>query len=125
MQYQPHYYFTPEQEATDRNAVLSARYKIPSYALWRDFDIENVESNAERLSWWEDERLDQFNNPKSTSTKPDVHLHRIWIEFFKSNTTKNTNEKIKNNKLPEREDKLKDIPEYCSKRMGDYLNCDI
>ena len=39
-------------EANDRNAILTSRHKrIPSYALWRDIDIEK-ETIDTRISWW-------------------------------------------------------------------------
>ena len=46
------YYTIFEKEADDRNAVLMGIHKkIPSYALWRDIDIEN-ESIEQRIKWW-------------------------------------------------------------------------
>lgn len=40
-------------ESMDRNAVLSSCHgKIPSYALWRDIDIEK-ESLDTRIVWWQ------------------------------------------------------------------------
>lgn len=40
-------------EAMDRNAVLSSCHgSIPSYALWRDIDIEK-ESIDTRIAWWQ------------------------------------------------------------------------
>tara|TARA_B100001093_G_scaffold179662_1_gene172270 strand:- start:486 stop:725 length:240 start_codon:yes stop_codon:yes gene_type:complete len=42
-----------EQEAQDRNSILIGKYnKIPSYALWIDYDIEK-ESLEKRIAWWE------------------------------------------------------------------------
>ena len=47
------YYTIFEKEADDRNAVLMGIHnKIPSYALWRDIDIEN-ESIEQRIKWCE------------------------------------------------------------------------
>jgi len=41
-----------EQEAIDRNGVLIGIHsKIPSYALWRDIDIER-ECKEQRINWW-------------------------------------------------------------------------
>jgi len=39
-------------ESMDRNAVLSSCHgPIPSYALWRDIDIQK-ESLDTRIAWW-------------------------------------------------------------------------
>ena len=41
-----------EKEADDRNSILIGKYnKIPSYALWRDIDIQR-ETLDQRRNWW-------------------------------------------------------------------------
>ena len=102
-------HFTLENEALDRNSLLIAKYsKIPSYALWRDIDIEQESINT-RLKWWEKE--DKTSSPDKLNI-----LINNWINYFKSiKTTQSLSEK-----------NVKSEPDqYCSKRMGNELSCDI
>lgn len=42
----------PEEECDMRNGILCSKHrKIPSYALWRTYDISKQDI-GERLSWW-------------------------------------------------------------------------
>ena len=85
-----------EKEATDRNAILIEKHgKIPSYGLWMENDIRK-ESLYSRLDWWKDLL---FKNHE---------LATFWIDKLE----KRLKGSIVNT-------------EYCSKRMGDELYCDI
>lgn len=42
----------PEEECDMRNSILYSKHsRIPSYALWRTYDISKQDL-GERLSWW-------------------------------------------------------------------------
>ena len=88
--------YTCEKEASDRNSFLINKYgKIPSYSLWREIDIEKENINT-RYRWW--------NNQE---TKINSNIVINWKTYLYS--------LIK-----------KDIKyEYCSKRAGNELQCDI
>lgn len=85
-----------QKEAEDRNALLVLRHgKIPSYGLWMESDIKK-ESLVKRISWWKD------------SPMPNHELTLFWLNKLNNHISSNT---ISN--------------EFCAKRMGDELYCDI
>lgn len=56
-----------EQEAQDRNSILIGKYnKIPSYALWMDYDIKK-ESIQSRKEWWKNYESSKNNLYKNTA----------------------------------------------------------
>lgn len=90
-------------ESECRNSILYLNHgKMPSYSLWTNEDIEK-ESIETRLNWWTVMKGVQNDQIKSTV------LH--WITLIKKQTSQ------KKNKIS--------THEYCSKRMGDELVCDI
>ena len=90
-------------EAESRNSILDSNHgKIPSYSLWRDGDIE-METLETRLEWWT-----YFENSKNDQIKLTV---KYWITLIKKKISQKKPETI--------------TQEYCSKRMGDELVCDI
>lgn len=90
-------------EAECRNSILYLNHgKIPSYSLWTDQDIEK-ESIETRLDWWT-----YFENSKNDQIKSTVSY---WITLIKKQISQKKNKII--------------TQEYCSKRMGDELVCDI
>jgi hypothetical protein len=90
-------------EAESRNSILDSNHgKIPSYSLWTDQDIEK-ESIETRLDWWT-----YFEKSKNDQIKSTVSY---WITLIKKQLSQ------KKNKIS--------TQEYCSKRMGDELVCDI
>jgi hypothetical protein len=125
--------FTPDNEANDRNAVLSGQYsKIPSYALWMEYDIEK-ETQEERINWWKN-----YENVDNIVWKT---LANQWLEYFKEKIVEpsssddesigkpNENspkEKESNVKSNENTQEVKDNnQEFCSKRFTNELYCDI
>ena len=62
-------------EATDRNSILIGKYnKIPSYALWRDIDIERQKLD-ERIKWWSNYSESKNKLAKSTA--------EYWLKLLK------------------------------------------
>ena len=128
-------YFTLENEALDRNAILVAKHSnIPSYALWRGFDIEQESINS-REKWWNEKGRDRYyelnlelwsatseiNNPLLNGRSVEKLINK-WIKYFESikksyQSEIDSQEKIKT--------EPKDQEQYCSKRMGNELSCDI
>ena len=124
-------------ECDHRNALLVAKHgSIPSYALWRDTDIEN-QTIDERISWWEESE----KNPGQQSILQS-------LRNMKENNIKEKNKSIKNrvikpidisinsdmkqvtsdkNNFTETKESSKVInaEEFCSKRYGNELYCDI
>ena len=116
--------FTSQNEAFDRNAILTEKHgKIPSYALWRDIDIENESINT-RYNWWKNEDCDS-----EIVISWKYHLCSLLGIDKDNNTEKEGNNKKNNLKLEDKEKprskKNNSNYEYCSKRAGDELYCDI
>lgn len=95
-------------EAHSRNNVMAMFYttRIPSYCVWRDEDMDG--SDADRLIWWTD-MLNTVNKSKdelldATLNEVLVVIHH-WIAVLSP--------------------KIETTPEYCSKRQGWHLSCDI
>jgi hypothetical protein len=128
-------------ECYHRNALLVAKHgSIPSYAIWRKTDIEN-QTIDERISWWEEsektpgqqsilQRLQYMKEHNITSES----LERIITNMIEENAninnhlekkeTSESNCHIRENK--ETHSKKYDIvDEFCSKRYGNELYCDI
>ena len=56
-----------EKEAQDRNSILIGKYnKIPSYALWTEYDIEK-ESIESRKKWWQNYKTSKNSLFKNTA----------------------------------------------------------
>ena len=102
---------TSQEEATSRNTVLAEKHgKIPSYALWREMDIDD-ETLETRIEWWK------------TYTKDS----EIYVK-----TVANYWTKILNDKLKESDNKKTNSVVFiedhncCTKRgYGNDLYCDI
>jgi len=91
-------------EAVDRNNALQFIHnvKLPSYAVWDPDSIMDTMQTI-NLDWWINiNKIYIKKNTKNDTVKNNI---RKWIEYYK-NIIEHPNE-------------------YCSKRMGDYLNCDI
>ena len=91
-------------EAVDRNNALQFIHKVrlPSYAVWVPDNIIDTSYNI-NLDWWINiGKIYIKKNINNDSVKNNI---KKWIEYYKN--------------IIERPN------EYCSKRIGDYLNCDI
>ena len=117
--------FTLDDEANDRNAVLSGQYnKIPSYALWRDYDIEK-ETKEERIVWWKN-----YQNADNIVWKT---LANQWLNYFNKDEEENSPDTISpdtkspDTKSPDENAQLvgDNNQEFCSKRFNNELYCDI
>jgi len=85
-----------QKEADDRNAILILKHgKIPSYGLWMENDIRKESLNV-RLDWWKD------------SPVKNHELTTFWLDKL------------------EKRLKIRVVnTEFCAKRMGNELYCDI
>lgn len=91
-------------EGRDRNLVLETLHntKLPSYAVWTQDDIEQIDVFT-NLEWWEG--IEKTFIKKSTENPQIKKIITKWIHYY-NNIIVNPQE-------------------YCSKRMPDYLSCDI
>ena len=112
--------FTPDDEANDRNTVIIGQYnKIPSYALWRGYDIER-ESQEERIDWWKN-----YQNVDNIIWKT---LANQWLSRLSQNDEKNSEDNISTDTKSSDENRqvLEDNnQDFCSKRFSNELYCDI
>ena len=117
-------------ESHRRNAYLVTKHGgIPSYALWRDYDIENL-TIGERISWWEEleKTPDQQYILKSLLY---MKKNGITTKSLGKNSEKTTPRKnsYSNNQFEENTEspsKLNNnLDEFCSKRYSNELYCDI
>ena len=112
--------FSTTYEALMRTQILMFIHntKLPSYCIWTDEDI-NKETTDQRMDWWRNMikeanesnfEVDKYN----TGVWPFVSLRQYaikWIKELKKEKNKNIIQTSLN--------------EYCSKRMGWDLSCDI
>ena len=91
-------------EAFDRNQTLQIIHntKLPSYSLWDIDSIEEASFNTNAIWWKQIKKLYHKNKLTNKDTEKTILK---WIKFYNI-----TEEPIK---------------EYCSKRNGDHLYCDI
>lgn len=92
------------EEGHHRNLVLETLHntKLPSYAVWTHDDIERIDVFT-NLEWWEGTQKAFI---KKNTKNPEIKkIITQWSNYYKY---------------------MIDHPkEYCSKRMPDYLYCDI
>ena len=88
-------------EFMERNYVLETVHntKLPSYALW-DADSIHPYDITTNINWWE--RIVPLNKNKHQRVTTIINK---WLHYYKNFEERAT--------------------EYCSKRMGDVLSCDI
>ena len=70
-------------ESYDRNTVLEKIHntKLPSYALWGEYDIEK-ESNTIKQNWWKMEKQEYLDNDCK-----DALIYAIiikWLDYYKT-----------------------------------------
>ena len=74
MSIQKEYISEYEKEADDRNSILIGKYnKIPSYALWRDIDIQR-ETLSQRRNWW--------NGYCNAQNKLFSNTVKYWLKYL-------------------------------------------
>ena len=113
-------------ECDHRNALLIAKHgHIPSYALWRDTDIEN-QTIDERISWWEEsEKTPSQKSILQSLRNMKKKYIREKTESSKSKLIKQVNSDKNNNTETKVSSKVINAEEFCSKRYGNELYCDI
>tara|TARA_B110000879_G_C10877696_1_gene395478 strand:- start:251 stop:535 length:285 start_codon:yes stop_codon:yes gene_type:complete len=91
-------------EAYDRNNVLTRIHnvKLPSYCVWDQDSIADTSDNI-NFEWWISIEKTFLN--KKISNDVIKNIINKWKKYY-NNTDEGPDE-------------------YCSKRMGDHLNCDI
>ena len=130
-------------ESHRRNAYLVTKHGgIPSYALWRDYDIENL-TIGERISWWEEleKTPDQqyilksllymkkngitseslVDNNQKPNFGENVNSDNHYNE--KKETYESNSHIVENKEVPSKNNNI--VAEFCSKRYCDELYCDI
>ena len=134
-------FISASDESSHRNAQLIAKHSsIPSYALWRDIDIEN-QTIDERISWWEKSEktpgqqsiLQSLRNMKENNITSES-LGRVTTNIIEENANSNNHSEKKesyesNSHIVENKEVLSKnnniVSEFCSKRYCDELYCDI
>lgn len=113
--------FSKQYEAIARNQILNAVYgRVPSYCVWTEDDI--LDENAKtRMDWWRKMVTEAFQNEIDVEKNnepqwPFVSIRAYGIKWV--NTIKKEDNKKKAISTPR-------LTEYCSKRQGDHLVCDI
>ena len=91
-------------EAFDRNQTLQTIHntKLPSYSLWDNDSIEDTLFSMNG-NWWK--AIHQIYLKKKIADKPTTQTILKWIKFYDGTE--------------------EPLDEYCSKRNGHYLDCDI
>ena len=136
-------FISASDECSHRNAQLIAKHiSIPSYALWRDIDIEN-QTIEERISWWEKSE----KTPGQQSILQSLRYmkeHSITSESLVENDQRYESNKHTNyhnhfeekNKIPKNNSQIGEnkefhpkenniVDEFCSKRFSNEFYCDI
>mgnify|MGYP000883659820 CR=1 FL=1 len=128
-------------ESHRRNAYLVTKNGgIPSYALWRETDIEN-QTIDERISWWEESEktpdqqyiLQNLLYMKKNGITSESLVDNNQKPNFGENVNSDNQYKEKKVKrdTTERDTTERDttesnnIEEFCSKRYSNELYCDI
>lgn len=118
-------FISADDECDHRNAHLIAKHgDIPSYALWRPCDIEN-QTISMRISWWEDSEKTKGQQSILQS------LYKMKENGFISESKINSDNSLKEIDQTKAKksslscSKKNDVNEFCSKRYGNELYCDI
>ena len=113
--------FSKQYEALMRNQILAAVYgSLPSYCVWTEDDILDEDAET-RLNWWRKMVAEAVENEIDVEKKnepqwPFVSIREYAIQWI---TT------IKKQKKGATKPTIEFPTEYCSKRRGDHLSCDI
>ena len=69
-------------ESYDRNTVLEKihKTKLPSYALWSEYDIEK-ESNTTNQNWWKEVKNEYLKNSCKDTLVYDSIVK--WFVYYK------------------------------------------
>jgi hypothetical protein len=122
-------------ESHRRNAYLVTKNGgIPSYALWRETDIEN-QTIDERISWWEESEktpgqqsiLQNLLYMKKNGITSESLVDNNQKPNFGENVNSDNHYKEKKVKSDTTESNKinNNIEEFCSKRYSNELYCDI
>lgn len=113
--------FSKQYEALMRNQIITALYGyLPSYCIWTEDDILK-EDTSSRLDWWRKMISEAEGNnidvdKRDESEWPFVTIREYAIKWIVT---------IKKQKKGELKPTIEFPTEYCSKRLGDHLSCDI
>ena len=113
--------FSKQYEALMRNQIITALYgSLPSYCIWTEDDILK-EDTSSRLDWWRKMISEAEGNnidvdKRDESEWPFVTIREYAIKWIVT---------IKKQKKGELKPTIEFPTEYCSKRLGDHLSCDI
>jgi len=113
--------FSKEYEALMRNQILTTVYgSLPSYCVWTEDNILDEDAKT-RMDWWRKMVTEATENKidvekKNESQWPFVSIREYAIKWI---TT------IKKQTKVVAKPSLEFPTEYCSKRNGWHLSCDI
>jgi hypothetical protein len=116
-------HYSKQYEALMRNQILATVYgSLPSYCVWTEDDILEEDART-RMDWWRKMVSEAVENEidvekKNEPSWPFISIREYgikWVNTIKKEENKNKIKVV----LPLR------ITEYCSKRQGYHLDCDI
>jgi hypothetical protein len=115
--------FSKQYESLMRNKILATVYgSLPSYCVWTEDDILDEDTET-RLNWWRKMISEAVDNDIDVEKKNETHWPFVsirgygikWVNAIKKQENKNKAATVLATCLGE----------YCSKRQGGHLNCDI
>ena len=115
--------FSKQYEAFMRNQILTTVYgSLPSYCVWTEDNILDEDAKT-RMDWWRKMVTEATENKIDVEKKNESHWPFVsireyaikWVNTIKKENKKET--ELPSSNLP--------LSEFCSKRDGWHLSCDI